>query len=1088
MATQSYYERVGSALTAVRDGIQPELERIWAAAYGDDWIAEVNRLDRFPDQDPSADDLSFLLKGIWNTWQAIFRHQFSHAERNYVSELREARNRWAHNERFGYDDTYRVLDTAERLLTSFNAAEYVEAVRTSKQELMLQKLDRDARNEQRQVVAMATKGEPQAGLSSWRDIVTPHPDVAEGRFELAEFAADLYQVSNGRAEDEYQDPQALFGRTYITRGLGALLKNAAKRLSGSGGDPVVELETSFGGGKTHSLIALYHMFSGVPVSQLPGVEEFLAEDGLSIPSDINRAVFVGQMVSPATPSIKSDGTEVRTIWGELAWQLGGAEGYAIVAADDAAGTSPGPGFVEVLERYGPTLILIDEWVAYARMLPRSDDGTILPAGDFGNQFTFAQTLATAARAVGNTLVVVSLPQSSIEVGGDKGQEALTELKNVILRDGVGWTPAEGDESFEIVRRRLFQPIPPDQVSKRDAVIRAYQNLYLDHPQDFPSGAKEADYRRRLEASYPLHPELFDRLYKDWSTLDRFQLTRGMLRLMATVVSELWKRDDKSLMIMPGTVPMDAREVSSELVKYLDEQWPPIIATDVDGPVSLPLQIDQQRPNLGRYSATRRVARTTFVGSAPRQGDRRGVDLNRIILGCVQPGEQPGPFQDALRHLSSDATYLYSQGAQYWYDTKPTLSRLAADRAESNFADVDADIEVERRIKSARVAEPFGAVHVFPGGPGDVLDDDASVRLVILPPDATHKASASTSAAIVAATEILEQRQGGPRIHRNMLAFVAPDQNRVQELRAAARSWLAWKSILEEKNADGLNLSPAEVRQVETKLAEADESIQQRIGEAFPFVLTPRQEPGSADVSWRSTRATGASSLAERAARRLESSEDLITSYSGIRVRMDMDRQEAPLWEGDRLGVKELWNYYTQYLYMPRLAGFGVLAAAVSDGVAQVNWENDTFAYADAFSDSDDRFLGLRAGENVPVGQSHTAVVVRSDTAMRQFEVEARSDDDGDDGDDGEDVNPPGDPDTGFPTRFYARKSLDTVRAIRDFGDLVNEVASHLGTADASTVVITVEIAATSEGFDERTRRTVSENARQLGFEAHEFED
>src|SRR5690606_18792231 len=304
-----------------------------------------------------------------------------------------------------------------------------------------------------------------------------------------------------------------------------------------------------------------------------------------------------------------DGTVINTLWGDIAWQLGGREGYAIVAEDDRNATNPGAKLIDLFERFGPALILIDEWVAYARDLPTRTDETKLPAGDFDTQFTFAQALTEAASAVDTTLVLVSIPSSDLEVGGEKGQLALAKLKNVVSRKAAQWRPASTDESFEIVRRRLFEPISAADAKKRDAVIRAYHRLYLDHTADFPPEAKERDYERRMTASYPIHPELFDRLYEDWSTLERFQRTRGMLRLMATVISELWQRGDRSLMIMPGTIPMDSEVVVSELTKYLDDRWEPIIRTDVDGPNSLPLRIDQQRPNLGRYSATRRVART-----------------------------------------------------------------------------------------------------------------------------------------------------------------------------------------------------------------------------------------------------------------------------------------------------------------------------------------------------------------------------------------------------------------------------------------------------------------------------------------------
>jgi len=1088
MASISFYERVGQAIKAVRDGIQPVLERIWQAHYGDDWIDQVNRLDNHPERDPSPDDLAFLLKGVWNTWRPLFGQQFGHAERNYVSELREARNRWAHNERFSYDDTYRVLDTAERLLAAFAAPDQVEAVRRSKQDLVLQKLDRDARDETRRVSTAATKGEPQAGLAPWREIVTPHPDVAQGRFQQAEFAADLHQVAFSKSvAAEYGDPESFFARTFITDGLGDLLRTAARRLSGKGGDPIVELQTSFGGGKTHSLIALYHLASGTATSKLAGVDDTLAVDDLTVPTAVRRAVFVGQMQSPASPHPKPGGIQVNTLWGELAWQIGGPDAYQIVADDDRHGTNPGSKLIDLFNKYGPVLILIDEWVAYARLLPTRRNEVRLPGGDFDTQFTFAQALTEAAAAVDNTLVLVSIPSSDIEVGGEKGQLALDKLKNVVSRKAAHWRPASTDESFEIVRRRLFEPVPPEAAAKREAVVRAFSKLYQDHPSDFPSESKEGEYRRRMEAAYPIHPELFDRLYEDWSTLDRFQRTRGMLRLMATVISELWKRDDRSLMIMPGSIPIDEGSVLSELTKYLDDKWEPIINTDVDGPNSLPLRLDRERANLGRYSATRRVARTTYVGSAPRQDNRKGVDIKHILLGSVQPGEPPGVFQDAIRHLSSSATFLYSQGAQYWYDTKPTLTRMATDRAASNFGPDDADIELRKRLHGTVGRGPFGGVHVFPDGPGDVPDEDDAVRLVILPLDASHVAG-DGSAAVDAAIGILGQRQGGPRLNRNLLVFLAADANRVEELRQSVYWWKAWESILAERGEEGLNLNPSDVRLAETKLDEADKTITARIGETFQWVLTPRQAPKEAEVTWNAARAAGEGSLAERTARKLESSEHLITRYSGIRVRMDLDRPEATLWEGDRVEVATLWRHYAQRLYMPRLAGRGVLHVAISDGVASTAWSEETFAYAEAYDAEADTFRGLATGSHVDVGPSSTAVLVKPGRALRQLD----------------DVSPQppvlvGDRSVGIidvppdvvppserlPTRYHGHKELDPVRAIRDFGSIVNEVVTHLG----RDVTLTVTVEATApDGYDDKTRRTVNENANHLGFDENSFEE
>ena len=1095
------HERVGKALTLVRDAVRPEVERAWRGRYGPRWLERVTRRMSHRDRHANPDDLAFLLRGMDATWDQFFRDTLSRSTRSYLHLLWDARNRWAHNERFSSEETLRILDHCEMMLEAFRAGESAGQVQELKLSLRRQVFAEERRTAERRAAAGATKGEPLAGLKPWREVVIPHRDVREGRFAQAEFAANLRQVVRGEAAPEYGDPESFFERTFITEGLGDLIRTAARRLSGEGGDPVVELQTGFGGGKTHSLIALYHLASDVGTERLRGVDEALADDDLTVPGGIRRAVFTGQWAESAVVHTKEEGVEVHTMWGEIAYQLGGADGYRMVEEADRTATNPGESLVSLFRRYGPVMILIDEWVAYARNLPMRDEGRRVPAGDFDTQFTFAQTLTEAAAAVDDTLLVVSVPESgdpeddSMEVGGEKGRTALERLRHVLGRSASQWRPASSEESFEIVRRRLFEPIEPAMARHRDAVVRAYHKLYVDGVGEFPSETREQDYARRMEAAYPIHPELFDRLYQDWSTLERFQRTRGVLRLMASVISVLWDDMDRSLMIMPGVMPMASSKVVPELTRYLADRWKPIIDADVDGPASLPYRFDRDRKNLGRYSACRRVARTTYVGSAPLPADRRGIDRTRIVLGCVQPGERAGVFVDALRHLAEDATYLYNRQMRYWYDTKPSLTRIAADRALSMFDDYDADDHLRGRIQKIGRARPLGAVHVFPDSPEDVPDEDDSVRLVIIRPSEPYERGGG-SAAEAAAGAILDDRRGGKRINRNMVVFLAAEKLRVSELRQSVRSRMAWQSILDDRGEHDLNLTPSDVNQAQTRLDDADETVDLQIGETFSRVLYPVQAPGESDIHWTSVRVTTDAGLIERVAHRLESSEHLVSRYSGIRVRSDLDRREAPLWKGDHIGVRDLWSYYCRFLYMPRLAGFGVLAAAISQGVASLAWQNDTFAYAEEYDAEADRYPGLTTGAHVEVTQSLTAVLVRSARAQVQLDAESPAADTGD-------ALPSGIEEGGRtstqrgggagqvdaapkPTRFYGRMELDPVRAIRDLGDVINEVANHLRAAD-SKITYTLEIEASSEGYDTRTQRVVGENATQLGFEFHEFE-
>ena len=427
------------------------------------------------------------------------------------------------------------------------------------------------------------------------------------------------------------------------------------------------------------MLALYHLFSGAPASNLPGVEELVKESGVTDRQERPPGGLRRHQDFPRAAASQAGRHDVRTIWGEIAWQLGGKEGYEMVREDDETGDQPRRTRSRSSSTgTAPCLILIDEWVAYARQL---HDGADLPAGTFDTQFTFAQALSEAAKAAKQTLLVVSIPASEsphqradhgvtdIEVGGERGREALARLKNAIGRVEASWRPASPDEGFEIVRRRLFQPLTGDQFVARDAVARAFSELYGQQQQEFPPECREADYERRIKMAYPIHPELFDRLYNDWSTLDKFQRTRGVLRLMAAVIHSLWERNDANLLIMPATVPVDDPRVQFELTRYLEDHWVPVIEKDVDGANSLPLALDRDNPNLGRYSACRRVARTIYMGSAPTQrAANRGIDDRQVKLGCVQPGEAVATFGDALRRLTDRATYLYVDGKRYWYST------------------------------------------------------------------------------------------------------------------------------------------------------------------------------------------------------------------------------------------------------------------------------------------------------------------------------------------------------------------------------------------------------------------------------------
>ncbi len=742
----SNHERVGKAMDLLKQGLCPFIERELKSVYKDEARAQAGRLmgeDRLLADKPLAKwDAAALLRLMWEAWNDVFRKTLGNAERTLVRELQDVRNKWAHQQTFSSDDAYRALDSTGRLLTAVAAPEAQEAEKM-KMELLRVRFDEQVRSEKRKSAGTAIESQVTGNLKPWREVITPHKDVASGRYQQAEFAADLWQVHVGEGTDEYKNPAEFFRRTYLTESLKRLLVGAVERLSGKGGDPVVQLQTNFGGGKTHSMLALYHLVSGTAPGELVGIDAVLAEAGASKLPTARRVVLVGNKISPGNPVKKPDGTVVRTLWGELAWQLGGKKAFERVRADDEKATSPGDVLRELFNEYGPCLVLVDEWVAYARQLHDQSD---LPAGSFETQFTFAQALTESAKLAKDCLLVISLPASDsvgsphaqaddVEVGGQRGREALDRLRNVIGRVESSWRPASAEEGFEIVRRRLFEPLVEQaQWVARDTVARAFYDLYRTQHQEFPPECRDPEYERRLRAAYPIHPELFDRLYTDWSTLVKFQRTRGVLRLMAAVIHSLWENEDRSPLILPSSIPIDAPRVQFELTRYLSDNWVPVIEKDVDGPNSLPRRLDGEHPaTLGKFSACRRVARAIYLGSAPTPtAANRGLEDRRVRLGCVLPGESPAVFGDALRRLAGAATYLYQDGPRYWYSTQPTVTKLAEDRAELNRRDRDKVVqEVEKRLRAdLRKTGDFAGVHPMPRSGHDV-PDDLDARLVVL---------------------------------------------------------------------------------------------------------------------------------------------------------------------------------------------------------------------------------------------------------------------------------------------------------------------------------------------------------------------
>jgi predicted AAA+ superfamily ATPase len=940
-------------------------------------------------------------------------------------------------------------------------------------------------------------------LKPWREIIVPHPDVLNGTFQQSEFAADLTAVRSGKATPEYGDAKAFYERTFITEGMGRLLTQVAQRLNGKGGEPVIQLQTAFGGGKTHTLLAVYHLASRkCPLGDLVGIPALLDHAGLLDVPQAQIAVLDGTAHAPGQPW-KQGKQAVRTLWGELAWQLGKAEGYAMVKEADESGTSPGKDvLIDLLSRFAPCVVLLDELVVYIRQFVESQ---ALSGGTYDSNLSFIQSLTEAAKLVPNAVVLASLPESDSQAGGPRGISALKALEAVFNRVQALWKTVAPEEAFEIVRRRLFEKIR--DAKARDQVCRAFADAYVAEGSKVPQETQESRYFDRMMQSYPIHPEVFAQLYEEWTTIDGFQRTRGVLKLMAKVIFRLWQDDNKDLMILPGSLPLYDGSARNELIYYLGPGWDPVMDRDIDGERAETTVLEAKETRFGSVQAARRVARTVFLSSAPssvniRPGTR-GVGRASILLGCLQPGQTSSLYSDALNRLSDQLHYMSSSGdksqdsTRYWFDTKANLRREMEER-KKRFEDKN---EVRGRMaevvkKLTAGATFFDGTHIFT--PHSDVPDDGALRLVVMPPEQFYSRE-EPRLATEGVLDYVRNNGAKPRYRGNRLLFLAPDHGALTRLRDCIRVALAWNSIVEDVAAMRLNLDMLQSEQAKKELKGAEDVLPRVARECYKWLLCPSQESptGKPSVETVSLNTSGAA-LGPEIERVCLDNEWVIPTWSPIHLRTKL---KELYWKADKPAVKaaEFWEDTLRYLYLPRLKDRGVIAQAIVKGAGTRDF------FGTAYGEHEGKFDGFKFGDaNI---QFDDTLVLIEPEAAKAYEAAnqptplpvpttppgATPPGSTPPGPTPPGPTPPG-PTPPVPTppakakSFHGSATVAPAAAKMRLRDIADEIIATLAADPNAEVKVRIEIEATfPSGAADQTKRAVSENAKTLGFSTAEWE-
>ena len=609
-------------------------------------------------------------------------------------------------------------------------------------------------------------------------IAVPHRDILEGRLTLDVFAADLWEVFRGTAPDEYKDSTQFFEKTYQTDGLRDLLSIIEGRLNGRGGDPVIQIQTPFGGGKTHALIAMYHRAS-----------EW----------NVQKAVIVG------TPMSTSD-----TLWGVLETQLTGE-----IDRFDGL-TSPGrDALCELLSESQPVLILMDEVLEY---MTKAAGVQVADSTLATQTLAFMQELTEAAAILEKVALVITLPSGAMERYDEGAERLFMQLGHVAGRVEKIYTPVQEHEIAQVIRQRLFAPINMDNAGE---TIRDFMD-YAEKESILPPGMELSEYRKRFEAAYPFLPEAIDVLYQRWGSFPDFQRTRGVLRLLSLVIHSL--KDQAIPYISLADFDLSVQEIRRELLKHIGGEYDSVISADITGEDAGAKQVDiglgdaHKGLKLGSRAAT-----TVFLYSFSG-GTEQGVNLGEIKRSATTTGNPSSVVAEAVEGLRGKLFYLQHDSGRSYFTNQPNLNRILLTRME-NISDSEID-EFEETLLKKNLSGGKLKTFLEAKDGADIPDND-DLKLVIL-----------KERDDVLMKEALETRGNTPRVNRNTLFFLVPLEREGNGFYSQLRKITAYRTIGSDRT---LNLSDEQRKEVRAELKKAEDELNDRLRRYYRTVFIPVKE-------------------------------------------------------------------------------------------------------------------------------------------------------------------------------------------------------------------------------------------------------
>ena len=767
--------------------------------------------------------------------------------RSCLQELQDTRNSWAHFDSNSLDD-----DEAERAFSNMIQVSKLLEMPELEEELKRIKGGTQTRVEptpqpQPQRVSAQAVQQDNNGvvdyngvLPAWFNTIMPQYDIRNGQLDESIFAANIEEVATGTAPVVYQDIVSFFDRTYVTDGMRELIRRVVQALNGKESqNRVISLQTGFGGGKTHSLISLYHTVKySRDFRNMEAARHILDPEDMPQFDDAKVAVFTQNTVSVVNGHQMEDGIVTHTLWGELAWQLGGREGYEHVRQADEQRIAPTAKDIKsVIEGATPALILIDELADYCAKA----SGLVVGGGTLFTQTnSFIQTLTEVVASIPRTVLICTLPASATEVASSEiGQEILSALETRVVRVGSSVKPVDDEEIFEVVRRRLFDKMEKPEVLEQ--VARKYKDMYHNRRDALPVEADRVAYVERIKKAYPFHPELIDIFRVRWGSDSRFQRTRGVLRLLASIVKDLWQRRSTLVgtqaLIQTSDVQLEnLPTLQSTITSLMGAQWDSVMHADVIGTISNAYKLDEQNAgnNIGKYHLATAVTTTVLMASVG-SSSQKGLSLKQLKLCLLKPDAfQHIDIGSTLNQLENIVHYMYRSsigGEQsYWFQSKPNINILI-NQAKGDVKEDEVNAEILRMVKHG--VQNVAQVKVLVDPTGDVPEQKQLTFVVMHPKYAAAAGGNISNSAKNAIRQMAQMRGSAQRVYRNTLLFLLCSEAGRAALSMKLREYLACDKIITEY---GSQLDADQKKDVLERKRQSGQSANEQLIHAYNTVV------------------------------------------------------------------------------------------------------------------------------------------------------------------------------------------------------------------------------------------------------------